>query len=180
MASNLLVTKILVFDFDKTLSNEDTYKKLNGDIDFKELFGGFEKVELLNKTFNKLNEKHYEIFIVTRNIEQDIKKFCDTYFNKNTIRAVIGSKNDLDCNDSKLTSDENTQRWADKKAKIINKIIDQYYGTKHVYFFDDTQANTDTVKKHLPFVQCYLINTKPNKNYSYLEHTMKLLDGLIN
>ncbi len=161
----------LALDFDLTMTDIHS----NGKISLKNFYWKDLKthntiVYLLEK-FKNLN---WGIYVVTRNIQSDVKKYLDTYGFSNIIDDIYGAKNLSHMYDG-------TRQWACYKTEFLNEIsCRESLPKSNIYFFDDTQENI-LVAKSNGFVNSKIINlTNNNNNESNSEILAFELNYLLN
>lgn len=136
------MSKILVLDFDLTITDIHTH----GDINYnKSYWYSIKNLQLLIDVLEKFKSNNWKIYIVSRGIESNIIKYLEKICILNIFEDIYGAKNI-----SQLS--ESTQNWSKYKTKYLDIIIYKNKIDKNnLYFIDDTIENINMAKQNKYF-----------------------------
>ena len=144
---NTKQNKILVLDFDLTITDIYTEGKINLD-----LFYWYEKdnFDILVKTLQKFKSLDWKIYIVSRGIFLDIQEYLNKLKIYKIFDGVFGA-NDI------FHLSHGTSKWSEYKTQFINMIVEKNKTHKHnIYFIDDTEENIYFAKSN-GFVNSFIL-----------------------
>ncbi len=130
---NINQKKILILDFDLTLTDIHTGGRINSD---KLYWNSIENFDLVTKKLEKIKKSGYwDIYIVSRGIELDIKNYLSKLNIIELFNDVFGA--------SDITHlSKPTHIWAKYKVEYIRKIANiNDCKSENIYYIDDTIEN---------------------------------------
>ncbi len=129
----------LVLDFDLTMTDFHTRGKINFNMFYWKSKQNLNSLIYLLEKFKNLN---YGIYVVTRNIEQNVSKYLKLHGLNSIIDRVCGAINENHMN-------QGTSQWANIKSDYLNEISRiESIPKSNIYFFDDTELNISTAKSN--------------------------------
>ena len=139
--------KIVVFDFDKTLTVVHTGGKPIIGVDY---FSGY--LPLITEYLRTYRQKGWKVYINTRGIQSAVIRYLNSVDLSKYIDGVYGAHNMEELNGS---------GWAERKVSILHTIRQLHDETpNNIYFFDDTKENI-LAAKQAGYANSYVVtNTK--------------------
>eukprot|EP01084_Bolivina_argentea_P305075 526989_1 len=147
--SDDLDIKLIIYDFDQTITNEHLYHKLNGgqedelnklsDEQLLEIFGGKERVQRLKQHFERIHTTSCELLILSFNYKSVIQNALQRmgllpFFDPNT--SIVGRGSEL------LTNTANQL-----KSECISKLkSNKQLNNRQILFIDDDNTNIEQCK----------------------------------
>lgn len=129
----------LVLDFDLTMTDFHTNGNINYNMFYWKSKQNLNSIIYLLEKFKNLN---YGIYVVTRNIEQNVIKYLKLHGLISIIDRVYGAINENHMNQC-------TSEWANYKVDYLIEISRlESIPKSNIYFFDDTKINIKVAKSN--------------------------------
>lgn len=124
--------KIIILDFDLTITDIHTGGRINYDLLY---WNSSDNFNLLVKTLQKIKSFGWLIYIVSRGISSNIRKYLDKLNILNLFEDIYGAQ------DQDHLS-QGTNYWARYKTEYINQIVKiNNINKTNIFFIDDTEEN---------------------------------------
>lgn len=134
------VKRILILDFDLTITDVHTYGMINHNILYWNSQDNFNLLVSIIQKFKKSNL--WLIYIVSRGIESDIKEYLTKLNIINLFDDIYGAKDQEHLSKS-------TKTWSLIKSSYINMIKNKNNSdNQYIYYIDDTKENILESKKN--------------------------------